>query len=232
MSNLPAYLADLRERARLTAVRTNLSHPLPPTQAQRPRACRCFYCNPQLYTHDRPQPYIRPSRHCKYEATFVLQPNSHEPLALSYLAVNWFQPADHSYTREQETAITECHSLWRTNLSSLHLPFNPARQLSLLRRAYKIFNTIFFCRKLPSVYIDRSSPSLPADASPWMARTDNACVCWTALRENLGGTGHGRAFLWVASALKEVSQGLLGMRVGWVLSVREPGIFDARDRRY
>ena len=131
MSNLPAYLADFRERARLTAVRTNLSHPLPPTQAQRLRACRCFYCNPQLYTHDRPQPYIRPSRHCKYEATFVLQPNSHEPLALSYLAVNWFQPADHSYTREQETAITGTRSGQLTSAASIYL--------SILQDSYPSF---------------------------------------------------------------------------------------------
>ena len=258
MNSLPTYLADFRERVRLTAVQTTLSHPLPPTQTQRPRACRCFYCSPQLYTHHHPQPKIRPSRRCDCEASFVLHPVSHEPLALARLAIIWFQPVDHSYTREQHTAITEWRSLWTSQFSSLHLPTNPERQLALLRRAYKIFNTLFFCRKLPAVYIDWSRPGIPADASPWMARTatsanaltrtritfhtghvggqhatslfdtllhemihvyfahfacaDDACVCWQALRENLGDRGHGRAFLWIASAMEEVSERLLGWR--------------------
>jgi hypothetical protein len=97
------------ERVRLTAVRTNLSHPLPPTQA-RPRVCRCFYCSLQLYTHNHPQPTIRPSRCRRYEASLVPQPNSHKPLALAYLAINWFQPVDYSYTREQQTATTKWHA--------------------------------------------------------------------------------------------------------------------------
>jgi len=257
--SLPAYLTDFRERVRLTAVRTNLSHPLPPTQPQRPRACRCFYCSPQLYIHNHPQPYIRPSRRCNYEATFVLQLNSHEPLALAYLAINWFQPVDYNYTREQETAITEWRSLWTSPLSSPHPFDNPASQLSLLGRAYKLFNTLFFCRALPTVYIKSNNPDTSVDATPWIARTttsanaltrthitfhpstlasphfttlfdallhemihvyfahfactDNTCVCWQALRENLGDSGHGRAFLWIASAMEEVSEKVLGWRV-------------------
>jgi hypothetical protein len=266
MSNLPTYLTDFRERVRLTAVRTNLSHPLLPTQSQRPRACRCFYCSPQLYTHNHPQPYIRPSRSWKYEATFVLQPNSHEPLALAYLAINWFQPVDYNYTREQEGAITEWRSLWTSHLSSLHLSYNPASQLSLLRRTYKLFSTIFFCRALLTVCIDSSSPlDISTPTTPYPAHTtastnilartritfhpntltsphpttlfsillhdmihvyfahfacaDNTCVCWTALRENLGDRGHGRAFLWIASALEEVSERLFEWRASiWSLA--------------
>jgi hypothetical protein len=135
-------------------------------------------------------------------------------------------------------------------------PNNPAAQLTLLRRACKIFNTIFFCRKLPSVYIDWSSSEAATHFAPWIARTatsanmltrphitfntgnvaeqrastlldmllhemiqvyfahsacvDDACVCWQALRENLGHSGHGFAFLWIATAMEEVSEKLLG----------------------
>jgi hypothetical protein len=109
------------ERVRLTAVRTNLSHPLPPTQA-RPRVCRCFYCSLQLYTHNHPQPTIRPSRRRRYEASLVLQPNSHKPLALAYLAINWFQPVDYSYTREQQTATTKWHAPRQLTPSPSHHP--------------------------------------------------------------------------------------------------------------
>lgn len=246
------------ERVRLTAAPTNLSHPLPPTQAERPQACRCFYCSPQLYTHNHPQPTIRPSRRRKCEASFVLQPRSHEPLALAHLAISWFQPVDCNYAREQQAALTEWHTLWRNHLVRILLPNYVAEQLALLRRAYKVFNTIFFGRKLPSVKIESSRPDdVPADTLPWIARTvyrgkaltrtritfnasiiaeprvtelfdtllhqmihvylmhfacaDSACVCWQGLRENL--RGHGRAFLWIGSAMQEVSEKLLGWRV-------------------
>ncbi|GAB7322038.1 hypothetical protein MBLNU13_g03087t1 [Cladosporium sp. NU13] len=213
----------------------------------------------------RERPAIRPCRNCKYEARRILQSVSHEPLALARLAIIWFQPVDYNYTREQQAAITEWRSLWTIQFSSLYLATSPGRQVAFLRRAYKIFNDLFFCRKLPTVYIDWSSPGLPADASPWMARTatsgnaltrtritfhtghvgglhatslfdtllqemihiyfppfacaDNACVCWQALRENLGDTGHERAFLWMASAMEEVSERLLGWRASiWGLA--------------
>ncbi|KAM0709744.1 hypothetical protein Q7P35_003784 [Cladosporium inversicolor] len=167
MSVLTAPLAGLLDQVRLQAVPTNLSHPLPPTQPQRPRACRCFYRSPQLYTHNHPQPIIRPSRSCKHEARFVVHPVSHEPLALAHLAINWFQPTDYNYTREQQAAIAEWQALWRNHLGRIFLPSYATEQLALLRRAYKIFNTIFFCRKLPSVCIDSGSlQDVPAGATP------------------------------------------------------------------
>jgi hypothetical protein len=159
------------ERIRLTAVRTNLSHPLPPTQTEQPRACRCFYCSPQLYAHDHPQPIVRPSRSWNREARFVLQPNSHEPLALASLAINWFQPVDYSYARDQRAAIAKWYALQTAHIVNFSPPDNLAAQLTLLRRAYKIFNTIFFCRKLPSVYIDWSNPRSATHPPPWVART-------------------------------------------------------------
>lgn len=256
--DMSVLTADFLERVRLTAVPTNLLHPLPPTQIERPRACRCFYCSPQLYTHNHPQPVIRPSRHCNREARFVLQPVSHEPLALARLAIKWFQPVDYNYTREQQAAITEWRALQTVHIVSFCSPVDLTGQLIALRRAYKIFNTFFFCRKLPAVHIDWSSPDIPAHTTPWVARTvtstsiltrmriefhaaivaepraatlfdallhqmihvyfarfacaDRMCVCWQALRENLGDRGHGRAFLWIASAMEEISERLLGWR--------------------
>jgi hypothetical protein len=51
------------------------------------------------------------------------------------------------------------------------------------------------------------------------ACADDACVCWLALHENLGVRGHGRAFLWIASAIEEVSEQLLGCRANiWGLA--------------
>lgn len=179
---MSALTADFRERVPLTVVRTTLSHPLPPTQARRPRACICFYCSPQLYTHNHPQPAIRPCRNCKYEARRILQSVSHEPLALARLAIIWLQPVDYNYTREQQAAITEWRSLWTIQFSSLYIATSPGRQVAFLRRAYKIFNDLFFCRKLPTVYIDWSSPGLPADASPWMGRTATSANALTRTR--------------------------------------------------
>jgi hypothetical protein len=266
--DMSALTADFLERVRLTAAPTNLSHPLHPTQTERPGACRCFYCSPQLYPNTHPLPMIRPSRSCNREARFVLQPVSHEPLALARLAIKWFQPVNHNYTREQQAAVTEWRALQTGHIVGFcSSPADLTRQLTALRRAYKIFNTIFFCRKLPTVHIDWSSPDISAHTIPWVARTvtsasiltrtriritfhaanvaepraatlfdallhqmihvyfmqfacaDRMCVCWQALRENLGGRGHGRAFLWIASAMEEVSERLLGWRASiWRLA--------------
>lgn len=209
---------------------------------------------------------IRPSRSCNREARFVQQPVSHEPLALARLAIKLFQPVDHNYTREQQAAITEWRALQTGHIVGFcSSPADLTRQLTALRRAYKIFNKIFFCSKLSTVHIDWSSPGISAHTIPWVARTvtsgsiltrtritfhaanvaepraatlfdallhqmihvyfmqfacaDKACVCWRALRENLGATRHGRAFLWIACAMEEVSERLLGWRANiWGLA--------------
>ena len=55
---------------------------------------------------------------------------------------------------------------------------------------------------------------------------DDVCVCWQALRKNIGNEGHGRAFLWVATAMEEVSERLLG----WRARIRHWRIIDGRSR--
>lgn len=263
MTNLPVPLADFLEKVRRQAARTDLSYPLLPVQGQRPRTCRCYFCIPQLYIHNLPQPKIRPSRRHNCEARMILKPTSHEPLVLAQLAINWFQPVNYDYTREQHTAVAAWRKIWPEPPSDLRSHTYLKGHLTLLRRAFKIFNTLFFCRKLPRVHIGWLSEEVPMGSPPCLARTTiyatvnlllrpritfnsshiieakprrdkllsallhemihvylqyfacrhRNCICWRALGENLGEMGHGRAFLWVAKAMEEVSEPLLGWRV-------------------
>ena len=92
---------------------------------------------------------------------------------------------DYNYTREQQAAITGWRVLQTGHTASFCSPADLTRQVTTLRRANKIFNTIFFCRKLPTVYVNWSSPGIPGYTTPWVARTVTSARTFTRTRITL-----------------------------------------------
>lgn len=101
-----------------------------------------------------------------------------------------------------------------TDVSTHSTPWisRKATSTNALTRTRITFNTGNTAAPRPTTLVDTLLHEMRHVYFAHFVRVDDACICWQALRENLGATGHGRAFLWIASAMAEVSERFLGWR--------------------